>query len=245
MPIPLTLGLPHRPNPNALLDGLLHPVVLDPAAVVRGPRPPECAPSEFAPLECAPPVVPASALLARNVAEDLGRVVVYLDVDPDELRAGPAGGYEAVRFHIDASAEHLAEALSLRLPSPLAVFPKFDAIDVAETTERVVLAHRSPGISVGDAPRRIADVLAVVSHSDVGFVARAETGDEVISILAATVASLRGDDIRAALAAPNVAALSALGPEAAEAVREVLIGVEIADALGARTRLVEVGLIAE
>ncbi|WP_255182362.1 hypothetical protein [Rhodococcus sp. 06-1460-1B] len=47
-----------------------------------------------------------------------------------------------------------------------------------------------------------------------------------------------------ALAAPNVDALRKLIPEAAEAVREVLLGVEIADAVAAHARLVDVGLIA-
>ncbi|MGV8872501.1 MAG: hypothetical protein ACOH2Q_08245 [Rhodococcus sp. (in: high G+C Gram-positive bacteria)] len=234
MPIPLTLGVPHRPDPNALVHGLLLPRCADVEALHAAPRG----------AEYGPPVVRASTLLAMPGSDDLGRIVVDLDVDPDELRAGRTGGYEAVRFDVDAPADQLADALALRLPSPLVVFPVFDAIDVAETAEAVVFALRTPGIAVADTPRRIADVLAVVSHADVGLVARAETGDDVLAILAATVASLRGDDIAAALAAPNVAALRALIPEAAEAVREVLLGVEISDAVGARARLVELGLIA-
>lgn len=234
VPIPLTLGVPHRPDPNALVHGLLQPICADAHSLAAAPRG----------AEYGPPVVPASTLLALPESDDLGRIVVHLDIDPDELRAGRTGGYEAVRYDVDAPAEHLADALTLRLPSPLVVFPMFDAIDVAETAEAVVLAHRTAGISVGDTPRRIADVLAVVSHADVGLVARADSGDEVLAILAATVASLRGDDIAAALAAPNVAALRALIPEAAEAVREVLLGIEIVDAAGARARLVDVGLIA-
>lgn len=231
----MTLGVPHRPDPNALVHGLLQPVCADAPSLAAAPRG----------AEYGPPVVRASSLLGTAESDDLGRVVVHLDIDPDELRAGRTCGYEAVRFHVDASAAHLADALALRLPSPLVVFPVFDAIDVAETAEAVVFAHRTPGIGVADTPRRIADVLAVVSHADVGLVARADDGDEVLSILAATVASLRGDDIAAALAHPNVAALRALIPEAAEAVREVLLGIEIADAVTARARLVEVGLIAE
>ena len=234
VPIPLTLGVPHRPDPNALVHGLLLPICSDVAELNAAPRG----------AEYGPPVVRASTLIASTGADDLGRIVVHLDVDPDELRAQRTGGYEVVRFDVDAPAEHLADALALRLPSPVVVFPVFDAIDVAETAEAVVFAHRTPGISVADTPRRIADVLAVVSHSDVGLIARAETGDDVLAILAATVASLRGDDIGAALASPNVPALRALIPEAAEAVREVLLGVEIADAVAARARLVEVGLIA-
>ncbi|CCQ14367.1 putative uncharacterized protein [Rhodococcus sp. AW25M09] len=235
MPIPLTLGVPHRPDPNALVHELLLPRCSDAQALQTAPRGDEYG----------PPVVRASTLLAMPGSDDLGRIVVHLDVDPDELRSGRTGNYEAVRFDVDAPAEHLADALALRLPSPLVVFPVFDAIDVAETAEAVVFAHRTPGISAVDTPRRIADVLAVVSHADVGLVARADTGDQVLAILAATVASLRGDDIAGALAAPNVAALRALIPEAAEAVREVLLGIEIADAARARARLVEVGLIAD
>lgn len=234
VPIPLTLGVPHRPDPNALVHGLLLPICSDSVELNAAPRG----------AEYGPPVVRASTLLAMTDTADLGRIVVHLDIDPDELRASRTGGYEVVRFDVDAPAEHLTDALALRLPSPLVVFPVFDAIDVAETAEAVVFAHRTPGISVADTPRRIADVLAVVSHADVGLVARADTGDDVLAILAATVASLRGDDISAALAAPNVAALRALIPEAAEAVREVLLGIEIADAVAARERLVEVGLIA-
>ncbi|WP_032381052.1 hypothetical protein [Rhodococcoides fascians] len=234
MPIPLTLGVPHRPDPNALVHGLLLPICSDSVELNAAPRG----------AEYGPPVVRASTLLAMTDTADLGRIVVHLDMDPDELRASRTGGYEVVRFDVDAPAEHLADALALRLPSPLVVFPVFDAIDVAETAEAVVFAHRTPGISVADTPRRIADVLAVVSHADVGLVARADTGDDVLAILAATVASLRGDDISAALAAPDVAALRALIPEAAEAVREVLLGIEIADAVAARARLVEIGLIA-
>lgn len=235
VPIPLTLGVPHRPDPYALVQELLLPICSDAAELHAAPRG----------AGYGPPVVRASTLLATAESENLGRVVVRLDIDPDRLRDDPTCGYEAVRFEVDAPAEHLADALALQLPSPLVVFPVFDAIDVAETAEAVALAHRTLGIGVGDTPRRIADVLAVVSHSDVGLVARAETGDEVLAILAATVASLRGDDIVGALAAPNVAALRALIPEAAEAVRDVLFGVEVPDAAGARARLVEVGLIAD
>lgn len=234
VPIPLTLGVPHRPDPNALVAGLLQPFCADAPAVQAAPRA----------AEYGPPVVLASTLLTLPPTENLGRIVVRLDIDPDKLRASSAGNYEAVRFEVDAVPEHLADALGLRLPSPLVVFPVFDAIDVAETAETIVTAHRTPGIGVGDTARRIADVLAVVSHADVGLVARADTGDDVIAILAATVASLRGDDIASALAAPNVDALRKLIPEAAEAVREVLLGVEIADAVAAHARLVDVGLIA-
>lgn len=232
MAIPLTLGVPHRPQPNALVEGLLHPHCADAASVESAPRG----------LVFGPPTVPASQLLRLPEAANLGRIVVRLDIDPDRLRGGP-GRYEAVRFDVDATAEDLADAVALRVPAPLVVFPTFTGVEASEETDIVAHAQRTPGVHVADTARRIADVLAVVSHSDVGLVARAESGEHVLAILAATVASLRGDDIAAALTAPDVGRLARLIPEAAEAVRTVLLGIEIADADGARATLEQAGLI--
>lgn len=169
-------------------------------------------------------------------------MIVHLDIDPDELRERSATTYETVRFHLDASEEHLPDATALRVPSPLVIFTDSGSLSALDTVTTIVDAHRTPGISASATPRQVADILAVVAHAEVGFTARARSGEQVVSILAATVAALRGDDIPAALAEPNLRALAALRPEAAAAVRSVLLGIEVDDAEEAHGVLVDAGL---
>ena len=198
--------------------------------------------ARFHALSSGPPVVSASLLKNLPSGVDLGRLVVELDIDPDELRAREGGTYECVRYHLDADIDTLADAVALRVPSPLVVFPHLTDDTALETVTAIVEAHRTPGFAASAPPRRIADVLAVVAHSEVGFTARARSGSEVLSVISATVAALRGDDITAALAAPDVKALAALRPEAADAVRSVLLAIEVDDAAAAHRDLVDAGL---
>ena len=65
--------------------------------------------------------------------------------------------------------------------------------------------------------------------------------NDVLALLSATVAALRGDDVRSAWTHPDVAALGRLRPPAAAAVREVLLGVEVADVAGAVAGLAVLG----
>ncbi len=65
------------------------------------------------------PVVPASVLIGGEAA---GRVVVRLDIDPEELRADTEASYEAVRFDVDVTTDQIDDAIALRLPAPLAVY---------------------------------------------------------------------------------------------------------------------------
>ena len=88
----------------------------------------------------------------------------------------------------------------------------------------------------------MADFLAVLAHESVGFVARAADGDEVIALLCGTVAALRGDDVRAAMVDPKPEKLAALIPEAASAMREVLLTIEVADLPAVETALRAAGL---
>ena len=235
MSIPLTLGVPHRPDPHALVAGLLmqrcHSI--------------EDVGNRFRALTSGPPVVRASLMKDLPPGVDLGRVVVELDIDPDRLRARDGGTYESVRYHLDADPDTLAEATALRVPSPLVIFPELTDATALDTVMTIVDAHCTPGFAASAPPRRIADVLAVVAHAEVGFTARAESGRQVLAIVAATVAALRGDDITSALAAPDVGALAALRPEAAEAVREVLLAIEVGDAAAAHRDLVDAGLAAD
>ncbi|KAA0024723.1 hypothetical protein [Antrihabitans cavernicola] len=160
-----------------------------------------------------------------------GEVIVAVDQEPTRSD-------RIVRYHLDVPADQLGEALAL--PGPLAIFV---ADPDGESTRAIAAAGHSAGIAVSEPVGRIADFLAVIAHTDVGFVARAADGAAVVRILAATVAALRGDDIRTALAAPNVPALNALHPDAGAAVREVLLGIEIGDVDEATAYLVAAGLL--
>ncbi|MBC2641386.1 MULTISPECIES: hypothetical protein [unclassified Rhodococcus (in: high G+C Gram-positive bacteria)] len=229
MAIPLSLGVPRSRGPQSLIAELLSGTgAVDPAAGgALGPR-----------------VVPASALLGA-VGTDAGRVIVCLDVDPARLRTSEQASYEAVRFHLDCPADQLGDAVTLRLPSPLAVFVTrgdSDELGLAETAQHLADAGRIPGLASGHSIGEVADFLAVLAHADVGYVARVRDTAEVLALLSGTVASLRGDDVRAALAAPDPATLTALIPEAAEAVREVLLGVEVHDPVLVASELSDAGL---
>ncbi|MET9026018.1 hypothetical protein ABZW96_10365 [Nocardia sp. NPDC004168] len=95
-----------------------------------------------------------------------------------------------------------------------------------------------------DAPDTgIADFLAHVAHSDTGFVARTSSGERALAIVAATAAALCGEDIGAALRAPDIAFLTSLKPPAVEAVRSVLraIETEAADRVNAALRVLNGG----
>ncbi|MET7769206.1 hypothetical protein [Nocardia sp. NPDC005366] len=83
-----------------------------------------------------------------------------------------------------------------------------------------------PRLAADRADAEIADFLAAVAHADTGFVARADTGERALAIVAATAAALCGEDIRAALARPDIAFLTALKSPAVEALRGVLLAVE-------------------
>lgn len=73
---------------------------------------------------------------------------------------------------------------------------------------------------------QIADFLADAAHRPDGFVAHADDGAQALAILAGTVAALCGEDIRTALNSPDIAFLNGLSSGAADAVREILLGIE-------------------
>ncbi|WP_027501930.1 hypothetical protein [Rhodococcus sp. UNC363MFTsu5.1] len=197
-----------------------------------------------------PPVLAASAL-----GSGLDHpVVVVLDVAPDTLASG---GPAVARFDIDCSLEQLDDALELSLSgesnphpltAPLAVFVAPDdhaeAGWAAEVATRIADAGAHPGLRAGPSPDEVADFLAVLAHSDAGFVARAASGAEALAILAATVAALRGDDVRAAFVAPDPTRVAGLNQDAAEALRTVLLSIEVDDAEEAERHLVAHGITA-
>ncbi|WP_433712835.1 hypothetical protein ACQP2U_00465 [Nocardia sp. CA-084685] len=72
----------------------------------------------------------------------------------------------------------------------------------------------------------VAEFLVEVAHSDGGFIARTSDGKRALAIVAGTVAALCGEDIRAALAQPDISFLTSLKPPAVEAARSVLLAIE-------------------
>lgn len=72
----------------------------------------------------------------------------------------------------------------------------------------------------------LADFVGTAVHGDAGFVARTADGARAVAVLAATAAALCGEDVRRALAEPDIAFLAGLNPEAVEAVRGVLLWIE-------------------
>lgn len=229
MPIPLTLGMPpSREEPRGLLTALLtrrHPTLADALA----------APAHTA---IGDPVVPVSALTEAPAGSAATlRIVGELDVAPERL----SGLHPVpVRYQLDCPAEELDVALAIAVPAPLTVY--VDAGDLPETARALVGAGHSPGLPPGREAGEVADFLSVLAHAGTGFAARARDADEVLALLAATVAALRGDDVRAALAAPDPARLTRLIPEAAAAVREILLAVEVDDPPAVARDLAGLGL---
>lgn len=82
-------------------------------------------------------------------------------------------------------------------------------------------------LTAGD--ETVSEFLVRIAHGDTGFIARTDSGDRAVGIVAATVAALMGEDIRAALAAPDIAFLTGLKQPAIDALHEVLLAIESAD----------------
>ncbi|MGW0250701.1 hypothetical protein ACWDYH_29110 [Nocardia goodfellowii] len=97
----------------------------------------------------------------------------------------------------------------------------------------------APVVDVDVQDAELADFLAGVAHADSGFVARTGSGERAVAVVAATVAALCGEDIRAALAVPDIGFLTGLKPPAVEAVRGVLLAVET-DAVADVTRALRI-----
>lgn len=237
--IPLTLGLPPR-APKLLTHGLLatpHSDFHGNGTDLRG--------NDTTVIARAAGVLPvhrASSLIAgAPPGQPAARIVVHLDVDPARLRERRAAHYEEVRFELDCTERDLAEALTVRVPAPLALF--VSDLEPAFAAEQIVAAGRIPGLSLaGSTSAQISDFLAVLAHADVGFVARAADKQDVLALLCGTVAALRGDDTRRALRSPDPTVLTSLGAEAADAVREVLTCIEVPDPGPVLAMFVEIGL---
>ena len=207
VPVPLTLGVPKRREDRPLTARLLlvsgdDGMVTEELAPMIGDR--------VVPLSELPP--PADAPAGVIGAVDLREASTF---EP------PPG----LALHIDCTPHQVSTVLEL--PVTAAVFVA-GAVDV-ELVRAITAAGFRAGIDFAAPVEQVADFLAVLAHADTGFVGRVRTGREALAAIAATVAALRGDDVRAAFTDPDAAALARLNPDAAAAVREVLIGIEVTD----------------
>ncbi|MFD6893898.1 hypothetical protein ACFWB0_05010 [Rhodococcus sp. NPDC060086] len=225
MSIPLPLGMPpSRNEPRGLLDALLSRryEVVGPALAASGKA-------------LAAPIVPAAA-----VTEAPGRDVV---VELDASAAAPsAAGWRPVRYQLDCDLDDLDDVLAFTAPAPLAVYVQVDDPALADTARALTEAGHIPGLPTGHGPGAVADFLAVLAHSETGFVARADTASDVLALLSGTAAALSGFDVRDAMAEPDAGRLGRLIPEAAEALREILLAVEVDDTAAVIDGLRELGL---
>src|SRR5699024_9544707 len=74
-----------------------------------------------------------------------------------------------------------------------------------------------------------ADFQSSAAHSPAGYLAEAEDAAGVVRVLACAVAGITGADVRAAFAEPDADYLRSLPDMAADAVRELLVGVLVPD----------------
>ncbi|MBD0324310.1 MAG: hypothetical protein ICV72_13135, partial [Aldersonia sp.] len=171
MPVPLTLGVPKRREDRPLTARLLlvsgdDGMVTEELAPMIGDR--------VVPLSELPPPVDAPA-----------GVIGAVDLRGASTFEPPPG----IALHIDCTAEQVSAVLEL--PVTAAVFVA-GAVDV-EVVRAITAAGFRAGIDFAAPIEQVADFLAVLAHTDTGFVGRVRTGREALAGIAATVAALRGD----------------------------------------------------
>lgn len=129
----------------------------------------------------------------------------------------------------------MATFLALGMPPREGRRPLIDGLLVSSSELPVELSGE-----VG--PSEASDALAFLVHSGRGFAASAPDGAGVLRVLAATVAALRGDDVRTAWAVPDPAWVTAVPDPAAEALRAVLVAVVVPDVDRAAAELAALGV---
>ncbi len=129
----------------------------------------------------------------------------------------------------------MATFLRLGMPARESPRPLLDGL-LVESCERPVELSAEIG------PSEASDALAFLVHSGRGFAASAPDGAGVLRVLAATVAAMRGDDVRTAWSVPDPAWVAAVPAPAAEALREVLVAVVVPDVERAAAELAALGV---
>lgn len=113
-------------------------------------------------------------------------------------------------------------------PVPLTLsMPAASRADLADGLVRPLSeVPDAPVLDAGLPDVQVAEFLVVAAHSAGGFIARTDSGERAVGVVAATVAALCGEDIRRALTRPDLDFLRGLGPAAVEALRGVLLAIE-------------------
>ncbi|MBY8858735.1 hypothetical protein K7711_19835 [Nocardia sp. CA2R105] len=115
-------------------------------------------------------------------------------------------------------------------PEPVPLTLSMPAAPRAGLTDGLVRplseAPAAPVLDAGASDVQVAEFLVVAAHSVGGFIARTDSGERAVAVVAATVAALCGEDIRRALTHPDLEFLRGLAPGAVEALREVLLAIE-------------------
>ncbi|WP_182349181.1 hypothetical protein [Tomitella gaofuii] len=186
--------------------------------------------------------------LERVVAGETGApVFATFDVPPEQLSAQPP--VPVVRYLLDVSADELDEALELDAPGPVAMRVRGGGggggITVRECAERAVAAGRSLVLPAGAGAGDVADFQSSFVHSDAGYLAEADDAAGVVRVLACAVAGISGGDVRAAFDRPDVDYLLSLSDMAADAVRELLLGVLVPDPRAVAEELAALGFGAQ
>ena len=167
-----------------------------------------------------------------TIAETLGRwsVPAPVVVEPDRATGQPAldevvevlaGGTPAV---VDVAPGLAAVAsLSGGVAGDGAVGGAADGAADGAATDA---ADGAVGPDSAQSAAHLADLLAVATHAGVGFgsglVPRCTDAAQVWALLAGAVAAMTGDDVRAAIAATDPAAIVGLSRSAREAIRDVV-----------------------
>ncbi|GGK55298.1 hypothetical protein [Nocardia camponoti] len=84
----------------------------------------------------------------------------------------------------------------------------------------------APTIDADIPDEELAAFLAGIPHTDTGYIARTESGERAVAVVAATVAAICGFDIIGALRNPDIDFVRSLKPPAIEATRTVLLAIE-------------------
>lgn len=161
-----------------------------------------------------------------TIAEVLGRwsVAAPVVVETDRATGQPA---------LDEVVQVLAggtPAVVDVAPGLVAVAELLGGTAVGDAAAGGAAADGAKNAGVGPDPAQraahLADLLAVATHAGVGFgsglVPRCADVSQVWALLAGAVAAMTGGDVRAAIAAPDPAAIVGLSRSAREAIRDVV-----------------------